>query len=110
MLVRNVTGGNRAAPERHMQSRGARLALWLTVVLVGCLAVLLAASYLLDPTIRTWAERNLNSKLKGYETRVAGAHLNILDAALTLRDVTLIQKAHPRSPVAHFPIFTLAGC
>jgi len=107
MLVRDVTGGNRAAPERHMQSRGARLALWLTVVLVGCLGILLAASYLLDPTIRTWAERNLNSKLKGYETRVAGAHLNILDAALTLRDVTLIQKAHPRSPVAHFPIFTL---
>jgi len=67
----------------------------------------MAVSYLLDPTIRSWAERNLNARLKGYETHVAGAHLNILDAALTLRDVTLIQKAHPQSPVAHFPIFTL---
>jgi hypothetical protein len=67
----------------------------------------MAVSYFLDPTIRSWAERNLNARLKGYETHVAGAHLNILDAALTLRDVTLIQKAHPQSPVAHFPIFTL---
>lgn len=107
MPVRYATGSDRAAPERYPQSRGARFVRWLTVAFVGCLAILLAVSYLLDPTIRRWAERNLNARLTGYQTRVAGAHLNILDAALTLRDVTLIQKAHPRSPVAHFPIFTL---
>jgi hypothetical protein len=105
MIVRKLAGSN--PPERHMQSRRARLALWVAVAFVGCLAILFAASFLLDPTIRTWAERNLNARLKGYETRVAGAHLNILDGALTLRDVTLIQKAHPRSPVGHFPIFTI---
>jgi hypothetical protein len=107
MPVRYATESDRAAPERYPQSRGARFVRWLTVAFVGCLAILLAVSYLLDPTIRRLAERNLNTRLTGYETRVAGAHLNILDAALTLRDVTLIQKAHPRSPVAHFPIFTL---
>jgi hypothetical protein len=107
MPVRDANDSGRAGPERHLQSRGARLAKWLTAGWVGCLAILLAVSYLLDPTIRTWAERNLNARLKGYETRIAGPHLNILDAAAALSDVTLIQKAHPHSPVAHFPIFTL---
>jgi hypothetical protein len=107
MPVRDVKENDRAAPEQPPRSRGARLAPWLGVGVVGFVAILMAVSYLLDPTIRSWAERNLNARLKGYETHVAGAHLNILDAALTLRDVTLIQKAHPQSPVAHFPIFTL---
>ncbi len=107
MLVRAAPESDRAAPKTLPQSRGARFSRWLTVAFVGCLVILWAASYLLDPTIRTWAERNLNTRLTGYETRVAGAHLNILNAALTLRDVTLIQKAHSRTPVAYFPIFTL---
>jgi uncharacterized protein DUF748 len=106
MPVRNATESGRPAPERD-QSRGARLALWLAVAFVGCPAILLAVSYLLDPTLRSWAERNMNARLKGYETRLGGAHLNIVDGTLTLRDVTLIQKAQPQLPVAHFPIFTL---
>jgi hypothetical protein len=89
MPVRDVKENDRAAPEQPPRSRGARLALWLGVGVVGFVAILMAVSYLLDPTIRSWAERNLNARLKGYETHVAGAHLNILDAALTLRDVTL---------------------
>ena len=108
MSFRDVTEGDRGAPEQHSYSRGARLTLWLTVTFACCLAILFAVSYLLDPTIRSWAERNMNARLKGYETRLGGAHLNIVDGTLTLRDLTLIQKAHPQWPVAHFPIFSLA--
>ncbi len=49
----------------------------------------------------------MNERLKGYETRVAGAHLRLLDGALTLSDVTLIQKAYARSPVGHFPVLII---
>jgi hypothetical protein len=107
MAVEDSTDNRRATPERPQQSRGARVASWLAVALVGCLAILLAASYLLDPTIRSWAERNMNARLKGYETHLGGAHLNLVDFTLTLRDLKLIQKLHPRTPVAQFPIFTL---
>src|ERR1700756_2233354 len=100
MPVRNVTRSNLA--KRHPRSRRGRFALWLSVSLIGCLAILLAVSYLLDPTIRSWAERNMNARLKGYETHLGGAHLNLVDFTLTLRDLKLIQKLHPRTPVAQF--------
>jgi hypothetical protein len=108
MSFRYATESYRGAPERHSYSRGARLTLWLTVAFACCLAILFAVSYLLDPTIRSWAERNMNARLKGYETRLGGAHLNIVNGTLTLRNLTLIQKAHSQWPVAHFPIFSLA--
>jgi hypothetical protein len=49
MPVRDVTWSHRA--KRHPRYRRGRLALWLSVALVGCLAILLAVSYLLDPTV-----------------------------------------------------------
>lgn len=103
----DATENGRAAPGRSLQSRGARITRWLMLAFAGCLAIILAVSYLLDPTIRSWAERNMNARLKGYETRVGGAHLNLIDFTLTLRDVKLIQKAHPRTPVAQVPLFSL---
>ena len=77
------------------------------VALIGFVAILVAAPLFLDPIIRTSVERNMNERLKGYETRVARAHLRLLDGALTLGDVTLIQKAHPHSPVGHFPVLSI---
>jgi uncharacterized protein DUF748 len=90
-----------------MRPSGRRLSLSLAVGFAGCLAILVAVSFFLDPMVRTWVERQLNAHLKGYHTRVVGAHLNILDGALTLREVMLIQKAHPAFPVGHFPILSI---
>jgi hypothetical protein len=89
-----------------MQSRRTRLSLWLLVALVCCVAIFLAAHLFLDPMVRRTVERNLNARLTGYKTRVGGAHLRLIDCALILYDVTLIQEAHPNSPVGHFPVLT----
>ncbi|HLI93413.1 MAG TPA: DUF748 domain-containing protein, partial [Puia sp.] len=74
---------------------------------VSALIILFVAPLFIDPIIRSSVERDMNEQLKGYETHVAGAHLRLFDGELSLQDVTLIQKAHPRSPVGRFPVMSI---
>jgi hypothetical protein len=88
-------------------SKTHRLLLWLAAAFTALLVILFVASFFLDPIIRARVERGMNAKLKGYQTTVGRAHLRLFDGALTLRDITLIQNAHPQPPVGNIPILTI---
>ena len=90
-----------------MNVRRSRLSLWLLAAFVGAVIILLVTPFFIDPIIRSSVERNMNERLKGYETHVTGAHLSLFNGELSLHDVTLIQKAHPRSPVGRFPVLSI---
>jgi hypothetical protein len=62
------------------------------------------ASFFLDGIIRPRLEAKMNASLKDYHVTLAHAHLQLLGYTLTLRDLTVEQLAHPRPPVAVFPI------
>lgn len=83
------------------------LRFWLTTTLSGVVVILFVASYLLDPTIRARVEAGMNEKLKGYQTAVGHAHLQLLNGTLTLNNVTVIQNAHPQPPVANLPVLAI---
>ena len=89
-----------------MNVRRSRLSLWLLAAF-SAIIILLVAPFFIDPVIRSSVERNMNERLKGYETHVAGAHLRLFDGELSLHDITLIQKAHPRFPVGRFTLMTI---
>jgi hypothetical protein len=86
-----------------MNSGRKRWLMPLAAGFAGLALILIALSFFLDPIVRTRVERNLNASLKGYRARVGGAHLRLLDGTLILRDVTLIQEAHPQPPVGELP-------
>jgi Domain of Unknown Function (DUF748) len=73
------------------------------MIILALAVSIFVASYFLDPIVRTHVENAMNEKLHGYQTRLARAHLQLLNGALTLSGLTVIQKAHPRPPVADIP-------
>jgi hypothetical protein len=79
----------------------------IAVRLLGGVAVVLLfvfiVSFFLDGIVRPHIERTMNANLKGYSATVPYAHLQLVGLTLTLRDLTILQKAHPRPPIAIFP-------
>jgi hypothetical protein len=49
-------------------------------------------------------ETSMNSKLKGYSVRLPKLHFQLVGGSMTLKGLTVSQKAHPDPPVAHFPV------
>ena len=90
------------------QSKTQRILLWLATAFIGILVVLFFISFFLDPIVRAKVERTMNAKLIGYKTRVAHAHLQLVNGALTLKDVTVIQEAHAEPPVGNIPFLKIA--
>ncbi len=84
-----------------------RLRFWLVTALFGVLMILFVTSSLLDPIIRARVEKSMNDNLKGYQTIVGHAHLQLLGGTLTLNNVTVIQTAHPQPPVADLPVLAI---
>jgi Domain of Unknown Function (DUF748) len=81
-----------------------RRAAVIATIIVGAIAIaLFIASYFLDGIARARLERAMNEKLKGYHTRVAHAHVQLVNGSVTLNDVKIIQNAHPAPPVAIIP-------
>lgn len=73
---------------------------------VAAFAVLaFALSFFIDEPLRRYMERSLNAELKGYTARVLALEFHPLGFSITLHDVTVIQDAHPKPPVAWFPQF-----
>lgn len=60
------------------------------------------ADRLLAGPVRRWAERTINSDLKGYTVRIARARPHLWRAGLDLDDLVLVQDSHPEPPVADF--------
>ncbi len=62
---------------------------------------LFIASFFLDGFVRSETEATLNRNLKGFRATLGHAHLQIIGGTLTLRDLVIIQEAHPSPPVAN---------
>lgn len=69
------------------------------VLVIACVV----GSYFVDEPLRRHMEATLNAQLRGYSVRVPGLSLHPFGLSLTLKDVTVAQKAHPKPPVAWFP-------
>src|ERR1700752_841950 len=80
-----------------------RIAVWLLGGVAVVLLFVFIVSFFLDGIVRPHIERTMNASLKGYSATVPYAHLQLVGLTLTLRDLTILQKAHPRPPIAIFP-------
>ena len=86
-----------AEAKPHRRHRISLLLGGVAALLVGAI---FATSIYIDPIIRVRVESAMNQKLIGYHGVVAGAHLRLLDGALILHGVSIVQSAHPNPPVA----------
>lgn len=73
-------------------------------IVVTLLLVLFIASYFLDEPLRSSMENRMNSNLKGYSVRLPKLHFQLVGFSLTLKGLTVSQKAHPDPPIAYFPV------
>ena len=75
--------------------------LFLSGVFFGTLiAALFIASFFFDDIIRARAQTAMNQKLNGYHVELEHAHLQLVGGILTLKELKIIQQAHPHPPVA----------
>src|SRR6516162_1539605 len=75
--------------------------LFLSGAFFGTLiAALFIASFFFDDIIRARAQTAMNQKLSGYHVTLEHAHLQLLGGILTLKELKVIQHAHPHPPVA----------
>jgi hypothetical protein len=77
---------------------------WAGAVFASAIAALFITSFFLDNIIRARTQAAMNERLKGYHVAIGHAHLQLVGGRLTLSDVTIVQQAHPRPPVADFPM------
>ena len=84
--------------------KGSKTVRWVVGIPVALVLILYSASYFLDEPLRSSMEKKLNQDLKGYSVRLPGLHIQLIGLSLTLKELTVLQEAHPDSPVVHFPI------
>jgi Domain of Unknown Function (DUF748) len=78
---------------------------WRWVAAIAAVPVVLAigmvvADFMLDEPFRRDLERRMNARLKGYKVSVGKADVHLLGIAFDLKDIVVIQEAHPDPPVA----------
>jgi len=88
----------------HERVKGFRVIRWVVGIPVALVLALFVASYLLDEPLRKSMEQKMNRDLKGYSVRLPGLHLQLLGLSLTLKELSVVQQAHPDTPVARFPV------
>lgn len=84
--------------------RNFRLFRWGVGIPAGIALILFVTSFFLDEPLRRKMEKNINRDLKGYSVRLPKLHLQLLDLSLTLKEMTVLQEAHPDPPVVYFPV------
>jgi hypothetical protein len=76
-------------------------------VLIGIAAVLVflafAVAFLVDEPMRRATERAMNAKMTGYTARIGSLNFHPIGFAVDLRDVVIVQDAHPKPPVLRMP-------
>jgi len=77
---------------------------WGAGLPIAFVLVLFIVSFFLDEPLRRQMEKNINRDLKGYSVRLPKLHLQLLDLSLTLRELAVLQQAHPDPPVAYLPL------
>lgn len=83
---------------------GSKTVRWGVGIPLGLALVLFVTSFFLDEPLRRKMEKNINRDLKGYSVRLPKLHLQLLDLSLTLKEMTVLQEAHPDPPVVYFPV------
>jgi hypothetical protein len=77
--------------------------IWL-VGAVGLLAVAaVVVSFFIDEPLRRYVERQLHAHLQGYSVRIGALDLHPLNFSVELKDVVLLQDAHPDPPLVRVP-------
>ena len=75
--------------------------------ILGGLAVVLALGYvlafLIDEPLRRITERQMNARMKGYTARIGHLNFHPVGFAIDLRDLVIVQDAHPDPPVLRVP-------
>jgi len=92
---------NKPRAKRLLNSRVFR---WSVGIPAALALVLYSASFFLDEPLRRNMEKNINRDLKGYSVRLPKLHFQLLDLSLTLKEMTVLQQAHPDPPVVYFPV------
>ena len=83
---------------------GSRVLRWGAGAAVAFVLVLFVASFFLDGPLRRVMEQKMNRDLKGYSVRLPGLHFQLLGLSVTLKELSVVQQAHPDPPVAYFPV------
>lgn len=77
--------------------------LWGIGIFFCFLLILFFLSFFFDEPLRKSVEKKMNSDLKGYSVKLNGMHLQLIGLSVTLKDLSVIQNAHPKPAVAKFP-------
>jgi uncharacterized protein DUF748 len=80
-----------------------KTAAWIVGGIVGLIVLLVIASFFVDEPMRRAMERSMNERLKGYSVTLPKLHFQLIGLSVTLRDLTIRQKANPEPPVAFIP-------
>jgi hypothetical protein len=68
---------------------------WCTGICALLIFVQFIVSYFLDEPLRGAMENKMNSHLKGYSVRLPKLHFQLVGFSMTLKGLTVSQKAHP---------------
>src|ERR1043165_7138046 len=97
---------------RPISAAGSRLkkpTIWLGSAVLILLALIVAASFLLDEPLRRHMEADLNSRLKGYSVRIARLDFHPFGFSLDLENSTIYHNENPDPPTATIANLTEIG-
>jgi hypothetical protein len=72
---------------------------WILGGLAILVALVVIASFFVDEPLRRYVEGQMNQHLKGYTAHIDRLSFHPIGASLTLRNLVMIQDAHPDPPV-----------
>jgi hypothetical protein len=86
----------RLATRLHLLTR---IVIWITVFAT---AVVVTRAHVDDP-LRRYLERRVNAALDGYTVSIGKLGLHLIGLGLDLQEVTVVQNARPKPPMAYIP-------
>ena len=104
MLQRSYTDAENLPQQPALRLRRAPgILFWGASGIVALLVLFVVGAYFVDEPLRRYMEAKLNTQLHGYTVRLPGLAVHPFGFSLTLRNLTIAQKAHPHPAVAQFP-------
>lgn len=79
---------------------------WLLGIAATVLVLGYAIAFLIEEPLRRLTERQVNARMTGYTARIGHLDLHPIGFAVDLRDVVIVQDAHPDPPVLRVPRLT----
>src|SRR5919109_952609 len=76
---------------------------WLVGAVVLLAVATVTVSFFIDEPLRRYVERQINARLQGYTVHIGALDLHPLSFSVDLKDVAVVQDAHPDPPIVHVP-------